>query len=281
MSLWVRCPWWCCSQIGLHSFVNSAGSEATQSYPIITPDFARLVDVANDGRPDLDRYVVLEVDGPGVSTSNVDVPAFLELAAAFFTLLKANANESATPLGFTSVKIEDKCVALCALPDSIDIAKDSADQALRQIAGEDAPHGLATLAERARIAVRRLPTGQSAKVIVGPWVRPVVVAPGEPVAPLDSMLSIRARPIRVGGKKPAVRFSSEMEEDFTLTATADQARELGSMLYRDVEIVARVSRDAAGFIEGGRLESFEIVEDEDPRPAWRDWFRKVRGTERA
>src|SRR5262249_8465251 len=133
--------------------------------------------------------------------------------------------------------------ALAAGVSSADLARASAEAALRQIAGEEAPRGLTRLADRARSAVWRLPAGHTAKVVAGPWVRPIVASRSQDTGPLEAILAIRAVPLRVGGKKPAARFQSSLEGEFTLDTSADQARALGAHLYEEVEIVAKIARD--------------------------------------
>lgn len=105
-------------------------------------------------------------------------------------------------------------------------------------------------------------------------VMPADAEPREP-SPMDEMLSIRATPMNVGGEAPWAWFRSPLEDGFGIELSIEQARELGALLYREVDIVAFVSRGADGRIECGRLTSWELVEDGDPRPAWREWYRSV------
>lgn len=228
---------------------------------------------------DLSEYVVLEIDGPEAHPQTLEAPAILELAAAFFQLLMANADDDGERLSLTNVAILDKCVAIVARPDRFDVARMCVDDALRQISGSDPPKGGAVFVDRTRAAVRRLAPELHAKVIFGTWSRDVVVDGEEAAEPLDSILSIRAIPIRIGGRRPAVRFRSELEEDFTLDTTKDLARSVGAHLYREIDIEAAVRRAADGSIFSGRLTSFDLVETGDPRPAWRDWFLSVGGDE--
>jgi hypothetical protein len=229
--------------------------------------------------PDFDPnlYVVLEIDGPGVHVASVDDPGLLELAAAFFQLLRVNASESAGALALTDVRIFDKCAAVAAKPDRFDLAKDCIEDVVRQIAGADPPRGGIEFATRARFAVRRLPPECSVEVSVGALHRDVVALSSILQEPLDSMLSIRATPIRTGGRNAAVRFTSDMEEDFTLDTTRAIARDIGAHLYSEVDIEGTVRRALDGTIASGRLISFEPVESGDPRPAWREWFHSVGG----
>lgn len=119
----------------------------------------------------------------------------------------------------------------------------------------------------------------------GPGVSPetvdaaLVLRPHD-VQPLDSILSVRAVPLQIGGLNPLAHFRSEFEpEPFTLSVTESLARKLGPYLYKEVDIEAKVARGADGRIERGRLEEFEPVEDGEPRPAWRAWFESVGGNE--
>lgn len=228
-------------------------------------------------RLDLDQYVVLEIDGPGVSPKTVDAPALLEFAAAFFQLLKANADETAEPLSLTHVQVIDKCAAVIVMPDNLELARACADEAVRQVAGSDPPKGAKELVGRVHSALRQLPSEQRARVLIGSWLRHIVTELAATADPLDSILAIRATPIRVGGSRPAVRFRSHLERDFTLDTTREIARSIGAHLYREVEIEATVRRDADGSIGSGRLRSFEPVATGDPRPAWQEWFRSVAG----
>ena len=214
------------------------------------------------GEPLDPQHVLLELDGPGVSPQSVDAPAFLRLASAFFRLLKGNATASQRQLSLSSLEVIDKCVALSVGSDNPEGARVCAVEALRQIGGEDPPRGLQQLAEEARASVRELPEGQRAKVIIGPWSHAVPAPPPAPASPLDSLLSIRAVPLRAGGKRPAVRFMSQFEEDFTLFVTEDQARTLGSLLYNEVEIEAVISRDPAGrIVEVAAEQRADVGED--------------------
>lgn len=227
---------------------------------------------------DLDHDLVLLVDGPGVRRASVDVPLFLELCASFFQLVQANAGEDAASLDLTGLQLIDReGAALAAGVSSPDLARASAEQALRQIAGEEAPRGVTRLADRARNAVWRLPAGHTAKVVAGPWIRPIVAARSQDLGPLEALLAIRAVPLRVGGKKPAARFLSRLEGEFTLETSPDQARALGAQLYKEVEIVAKIARDTDGAIERGVLQSFERVEPQGPATAWRAWYQAIGG----
>lgn len=229
----------------------------------------------------LDRRVVLELDGPGVFPETVDAALVLELAAAFFALVQGNAVEDAAPIALRGIEILDKCVAIAVPVDAIELVLPYTEAARLQLIGEqEPPRGLTTIAERGRSALRRLPEDHTAKIITGTWTRALSLPKPRDVQPLDSILSIRAVPLRIGGINPLARFRSEFEpEPFTLSVTESLARKLGPYLYKEVDIEAKVGRSADGTIERGRLEEFEPVEGGDPRPAWRAWFESVGGNE--
>lgn len=229
---------------------------------------------SHDVPSDIDRYLVLEIDGPGVSPETADAPYVLELAAAFFQLVKANANESGE-IRLTDLRIVDKCLAVLALPDNLEFAKMCAEDALRQIAEGEPPRGGGEYVTRARNAIKYMPSDHRAKVWVGSWRRDVVVEPNVIPEPLDAVLAIRATPIRVGGSRPAVRFRSDLEEDFTLTTSKTIACDIGKYLYKEIDIDAVVHRDSDGLIINGKLTSFEPVVTGDPRAAWIEWYRSV------
>lgn len=229
---------------------------------------------------DLNQYLVLEIDGPGATVASFDAPALLEFAASFFQLVRLNAGDSDEPLALTDVRVFDKCAAVAVKPDRLDVAKECAHSSVRQIAGtEPPPKGGTALVARARSAVGRLPTEQRAKVLVGAWEKDVVSVLSVIHPPLDSILSIRATPIRIGGRRTLVRFASDLEDDFTLEATKRLARELGPHLYSEVAIEARIRRAPDRSIESGTLVAFWPVQGGDPRPAWLEWYRSVNGGE--
>jgi hypothetical protein len=66
--------------------------------------------------------------------------------------------------------------------------------------------------------------------------------------------------------------------DFSLDASKDDLRALGTQLYREVEIEAEVERDEHGEIAAGRVLGFAMVTDEEPADAWQNWFDENIGT---
>ena len=221
----------------------------------------------------LKNAVVLEVDGPDVHPGTADAPAILDLASAFFGLMQGAVKEDSAELTFKGLHIVDKCMAIVVPVNNVSLAKMYAEDAHEMIRVSDSE-----VAKRARGALKRLGEGISVKVAADGWERAIEL-PVRAVRPVDSILCMRARPVRAGGAHPTVRFEGLGEEPFTLSVTAEQARSLGSLLYREVEIVADVTRNVDFTIDRGRLRSFEEVADVDPVPLWRDWYRSVGGDE--
>jgi hypothetical protein len=228
---------------------------------------------------DLNDYLVLEVDGPGVSPETVDPVILLELAASFFRLVEANAEEDlAESFSLRDLYVLDKCVCFASRPTSLAEGKLFANAAAMQIAGSEPPRGGADAAARARRIVGRLPFDQHVKVMAGGWERMIELPGSVEEPPMAERTSFRATPYRVGGKtRPTARFKARAHQDFTLHGREDLLRALARQLYLEVEIVARIRRGNDGEIETGELLSFEAVEDVDPRTAWREWFRSVGG----
>ncbi|MDC0722550.1 hypothetical protein [Nannocystis bainbridge] len=226
--------------------------------------------------------LLLELDGPGLEPSTVKTATLLELAAAFFALVEANAEMQEKSLDLVGLEVFNKCVAIAAKPSDLRFAREMAELSRRQIGGsEELPRGTKERVDRARNAMRRLAPGEVARVQIATWSRPLKAIEQDVAPPLDSLLSIRARPIRIGGKQPIIRFESRLEEDFSLQTDQTTARKLGPYLYREIEIEAKVSRDLDGTIATGRLMNFEpLDEDVDPQRVWRDWYRAVNDPEK-
>lgn len=226
--------------------------------------------------PEEGDRLVIEIDGPGASPETADPGAVLELVSALVALIAGNAKESEVDLTLAGLRITKKCIRVSVGVSAMSHATECAAQALRQVAGvSDVPRGLGGYVSRVREATFNLPRGQAANVIVGPWVRPVAVGAERP-RPMDSMLSIRATPIRVGGNSPKARFTSPLESvPFTLDVSKGLARDIGKVLYQPLDIRALVQRDADRAITGGKLTSFRVMDTGDPETLWRDWYRSV------
>ncbi len=92
---------------------------------------------------------------------------------------------------------------------------------------------------------------------------------------MSSIVVLRATPIKVGGRHPSIRFSSDFEDkEFSLSIKEDNARKIGAFLYKEVEIEATVTRNTDGTIKEGELTSFTPVEEGNPIAAWENWYEK-------
>lgn len=126
---------------------------------------------------------------------------------------------------------------------------------------------------RLRSAVSRLPVHVHAEVHVGTWKSLVQTTLVRDDQPLRELTTLRAKLLRVGGIRRAVRLRTGDDRDFSLEASEDELRQLGACLYREIEIEAEVERDDHGNILDGRLLSFAVVDDErSAADAWQQWF---------
>jgi hypothetical protein len=87
------------------------------------------------------------------------------------------------------------------------------------------------------------------------------------------MTELRVVPLRVGGKGPTVQLSCDGEDEpFTVEASLADARALGSLLQRAVDVTLTLRRDHAGRIDAGRILEVSPLDEGDPGDAWRRWF---------
>jgi hypothetical protein len=221
-----------------------------------------------------DDWILLEIDGPDVRPENIDVRSALALAHGYVNLISALADEDATDLVFTGLKVMDKCVAFAFHANEPDLARREAKRAYRCAIGAEAPPKGAVMANRdLREALRHVPATQVVRVIAGNFRKDLKLTAAPLSLSAEAQVSLRATPVRAGGQRPAVRFESKSEErHFTLDVTKEHARHVGRFLYTEIDIVALVRRDEEGLIDSGTLLSFEPVTDDDATSAWRDWY---------
>lgn len=224
--------------------------------------------------------VSVEIDGPNVSPSTVDAVQLLELGSCFFKVVAANAAEQGAPLRLTNVSIRNKCAAVCASADDMPIARAAVDATIEQISGltDDVPRGTADDIRSIQGIVARMPVKHSVIARVNGW-HATMRAPRQAEESFyGDWATLRATPVRIGGSRPTARFVSVVEpEPFTLQITKEQAREIGPSMYKLIEVNASLKRSSDGLIVGGVLQSFTTLQEGDPRPAWRAWFKEVSG----
>lgn len=234
-------------------------------------------------RPQLRRdEIAFELDAPGVHPESAPTVQVLRAAAAYFALLDRDAALAEHPLDLRGLQVRDKCVMFTGRVASPEAARAAIERTNHYLTLETTPPpGLKQLRDRAREAIDAMGAEFRFKSHVGKgWSLPVKVTAEGTSRPLDGTISLRARLLRVGGRKPVARFESDAEpgRPFSLRTDPNTARELGKHLYREVDVVARVQRSTIGEIVDGDLLEHEIV-DEDSQgeagfEAWRTWFRE-------
>lgn len=80
---------------------------------------------------DDDGHLKLEIDGPGVKPETLDPLVTLELARAYFRLLRRVAEEREVSLELTGLAIEDKSVAVLVGRERLPVARLSSKSELR------------------------------------------------------------------------------------------------------------------------------------------------------
>ncbi len=222
--------------------------------------------------------LAIEFDGPEVTPDTLDARTALELAAAYIDLLQNIAAEAGHEIRFTGLHIKDKCVAITTETSAPALTRSAATQAGRYIsAPETAPSKITDRARRVRRALGRFPEKTSTRIFVGSkWKKTLRVEQVADIGPaVRAVVSLRATLVRVGGETPMVRFESGSEErPFSLEVTRDTAKRLAAYLYGELDIVAHVTRDADGHIDGGTLDEFHAVSEGGAVDSWREWHRE-------
>jgi hypothetical protein len=220
----------------------------------------------------------VELDGPGAHPETVDALAFLRITESYFRLLKRAAELKAANIVLTGLSIHDKCIAAVTVPNNPQLAAFYANIAADLIDGKSSPErGLETLTQEAQVALRALPHTQKVRVKAGRLYRNLAAAE-EPVAQLPwEQISTRARVLRIGGfSLPRASFAARAQGAFTLDVDESDLPKLGAHVWKDIELEAIVSYDAAGHIAGGRLVGFTpVAYGIDETAAWRSWFQKA------
>jgi len=218
---------------------------------------------------------LLELDGPDVHPASVESAKLLEFASAYLALLGRMATEEEAPISFHGLEIIDKCVAIQVKPDDVDYARILAGASASYLSGDRPPRGLGANVARVQQSIREFPKDYKAKVIVGPWIQPLFIPETKPTSDLPAAIeTMRATVQRIGGADPRVRFKGLLDRyPFSVDISQSEAMALAPHLYKDVEIVIKVTRTAEGRAAYCELVSFEPVVTQDAGDAWREWFR--------
>jgi hypothetical protein len=231
-----------------------------------------------EARIDDGDELVIEVDGDGVHLDTLDAPGVLNLAVAYLELLRRCAADRDDTIEFRGLRAFEKCGSLGTHPSDPELARRAVVDAFNLLASWERPaRGLKLAVDNVRAARAALPSNYRALVKMG-GVERLIAA--EAMSVLDQApyvsTTLRAHVQRVGGIKPRATFISNSERvRFHLDLRdAEQATSLGTYLYKVVDIVALVVRDASGNIEGGTLREFHPVADGSAGDAWGEWFRE-------
>jgi hypothetical protein len=225
-----------------------------------------------------DRLVVY-VAGEGAAPETADARATLEVAAAYIDFLVRLAEEHGEKLDLHGLKVIPGSIGIEVYSSTPKIVGDRITEAEDLLEGRELPSSgkIQTALNRLERSVRALPEGWGASVAAGPTYRfPLyVVRHEEEGADLWTTTTLRAQPLRVGGKAPRVQFQSPSEsKPFTVGTNQETAREVAKYLYREVEVSIRFVRDEDGTIKDGWLEEFWPVDaSADEIERWRAWFR--------
>lgn len=220
--------------------------------------------------------VGLKVDIEGVHPDSVSPTSLLALASSYFDVLSEVGDDVGADLKLHGVEIVDGCVEVQSR--AAVSAAASLEDALSRIVYYSQTAPPKGLKEKwTRFVDARSEFGRDAKIEALLDGRRFVLqeqsAPN--VAPPRSITDLRCRVLRVGGRRPAARFESASERrPFSFGITLDQARDLGGLVYEEVDVVAEVERDSLGFIVGGDLVRYTRLDTGDAGDAWRKWFKE-------
>lgn len=225
----------------------------------------------------------IKISGNGVTPKTVDSLLLLRLAETCLRLTIRLADASSIGLTFSGVSVKGGSAAIALTPSDPASAKLVATRALRLISNDEpAPYDMKGAIDDVRSSLRALPRTQKASFVVGEW-SGALTAPTLEVtedAPWERT-ELRVRPIRIGGTAaagPSARLVSESEaQAFNVSVSQDDARALGSALYREIDVELELCRDAHGNIEQGRVTSVTRLSEEEPLAAWRAWFETNAG----
>ncbi len=224
------------------------------------------------------NILAIRFDGPDLTPKSVDTVSTLGLVSAYLDLVVSIAG-STEALGFHGIKVIDKCAEVQIVSADFPRSVAAMEQANCLITGLVLPlFGQKKLLVQARRRLSLLPSDYECSVIVGEKKHVLQVDDLVDEGIAWEIITLRATPTSVGGIEPKVRLApvGDWEETFTASAaSSDQARKLGALLYMEIEVEVEVGRRPDGTIVDGKILSYEVLSEEDPKNAWRTWFSKV------
>ncbi|WP_309889634.1 hypothetical protein [Archangium sp.] len=221
-----------------------------------------------------------ELDGPEIHRHSVDAESALSLFASYLALTRKLAKEQGVELTFHGLFVEEKCLQIAAIPSDLQAALMSAQSVSEMLARKrTVPQAVEQEFNSFQKKLLKFPQQITrTSVQVGGWA-PIGLERAwtePPTEELEETFSGRAIVTRVGGKTPSVRVSILTEpKEVTLKAEKELAEKIAPLLYKEVEIEARLKRDVNGAITSGTLENFYPLSDEDPTKAWKSFYQEV------
>lgn len=221
--------------------------------------------------------LLIELDGDGVAPDAVDAGSLLRIATSVLDIVEKLAVEKGRTVQFNSLNVLDKCVAIAVGSSDPDVLKSVVPEVELVLVGDrPVPRGTQRSVETLRVTLRKLPPGHHVKLLQRETELPLVIRDlEEPTA--TSITSFRATLVKVGGKSPAAQFRSAFQERITLGMSRDLAIRIGALLYKEMDIVARVSYTHEFDIKKGTLLDFKAVDDlRDPVAELRAWYQEAK-----
>lgn len=226
-----------------------------------------------DGSDQLVFAIRGDTDGDPVTPATVDAGEAIELAGAYFELIRKLSERAEVELKLVGLAVRTGSAEVVSSVMSNDNVSPLLADAQKFVDGRAvSPRGATEAVKRMRALLGRMPpTRRVAVSYRGSEMALSVPSGGEVEAP-NEVTTIRATLMRVGGADPVARFKSASEvEDVFIDVSEKQAIELAHYLYGDMDIEIRHTRGAAGKIEAAELVHF--VPLQGTAEAWRTWFR--------
>lgn len=225
--------------------------------------------------------LTLEFDGPDAEPDVIDPRSVFEVAARYVDLVRrvaAKTTDAAVTLrGF---EVRDKCTQIVLHSDAPpDLLASISERVLAISRGEVEIYGTKTAANAfARALEEADPSLRIGQRDMDGELR-VIREPLRPEAPMHryhEVGDIRATVIKVGGRRPPrvqLDIPGEPRLRWLNVDSEEVVRDLADLLYRRVDVRARVHREGDGRFVSGQLLSFTPVR-ETSLDEWRAWYRE-------
>jgi hypothetical protein len=235
----------------------------------------------------------LVFDGSGAALHRLDARKALSVALGYVEALAAVATFEwaidSSPFIPTFTEITRGSIAyhFGFVPDRLseDEARRCWNSASRRLGdyaqvADDSPAKLRTKLRHLLEVTRELPANVNAYVNHDGWRWSISEVASRPPAPVTTSTSkFRARIIKVGGKKPRIQLATRGDTIlFTVHAPMDLALRAGNLLYKTVDVSAKLTRllkpPNYPVIDGELLDIIELS-DADPVAAFDKWYKDI------